>query len=108
MSVDKEKKPAKAAAKPKKAAAPTTETKSEPKAAAAPKKATATKKAAAPKAKAAVQSAVAAGIPEVVAKSGPTHQDIAYRAYFYYVERNGEHGQHESDWLRAERDLLGL
>jgi hypothetical protein len=54
-----------------------------------------------------VKSAVAAGIPEV-AKRQPSHDEIARRAYFIYVERHGQHGHHESDWLRAERELLGL
>jgi outer membrane biosynthesis protein TonB len=105
MSIDKEKKPAKAPAKPKKAVAGETKTKAaaKPKAEAAPKKA-------APKAKTAAKSAVAAGVPEAAAAfvAQPTHAEISYRAYGYFLERHGQHGYHEQDWLRAERELLGL
>ena len=31
---------------------------------------------------------------------------IAERAYFYFLERGGEHGHDIEDWLRAEREVL--
>jgi hypothetical protein len=115
MSIDKEKKPAKAPAKSKKAAATASTAKKATKTEAAPKtaalKATAPKKAVAPKPKAAAEAAIAAGVPEAVvpvAKKKPTHDEIAFRAYFIFLERNGHHGQHDNDWLRAERELSGL
>jgi hypothetical protein len=30
---------------------------------------------------------------------------IARRAHELFVERGGEHGHHEEDWLRAEQEL---
>ena len=30
---------------------------------------------------------------------------IARRAHELFVERGGEHGHHEEDWLRAEEEL---
>lgn len=34
-----------------------------------------------------------------------THEEIAALAHRFYLERGGEHGSHEDDWLRAERSL---
>jgi hypothetical protein len=39
-------------------------------------------------------------------KSGPTHEEIEFRAYQIYLERGGEHGWDVEDWLNAERELL--
>src|SRR5215467_8162128 len=36
----------------------------------------------------------------------PTHEQIAVRAYSYYVARGLQDGYHEQDWLRAEQELL--
>jgi hypothetical protein len=33
------------------------------------------------------------------------HDAIARRAHELFVERGGEHGSHEDDWLRAEAEL---
>ena len=33
------------------------------------------------------------------------HDEIAARAYRYYLERGMEHGHHVEDWLRAEKEL---
>ncbi len=41
-----------------------------------------------------------------VAKSAPTHADIALRAYQIYLERGGAPGNELEDWTRAERELL--
>lgn len=38
----------------------------------------------------------------------PTHEEIAFLALQYWEQRGREHGQHEQDWLRAERDLMKL
>ncbi len=36
---------------------------------------------------------------------GPTNEQIAQRAFELFLARGGEHGHHEEDWLRAEREL---
>ena len=43
-----------------------------------------------------------------VAATFPTHQQIAERAYFYFLARGGQHGSDLDDWCRAERELLEL
>jgi hypothetical protein len=53
-----------------------------------------TKEAPAPKAKKAT-----------AAKSMPTHDEIATRAYQIYLERCATPGDPMQDWLRAEREL---
>lgn len=35
----------------------------------------------------------------------PTHEEIAAEAYAIYEARGGNHGQHDDDWLEAERRL---
>ena len=35
----------------------------------------------------------------------PDHDAIARRAHELFVERGGEHGYHDEDWLRAENEL---
>jgi hypothetical protein len=44
-------------------------------------------------------------VTEVV--DGPTHQEIAERAYRRYEARGGFDGQDLDDWLQAERELHG-
>jgi hypothetical protein len=39
------------------------------------------------------------------AKSKPTGEEIALRAYYISLERNGGPGDPHSDWLRAEAEL---
>lgn len=36
---------------------------------------------------------------------GPTTEEIAKRAFELFLARGGQHGHHEDDWLRAEREL---
>jgi hypothetical protein len=36
---------------------------------------------------------------------GPTNEQIAQRAFELFLARGGEHGRHEEDWHRAEREL---
>ena len=38
----------------------------------------------------------------------PTTEQIAARAYTYYVARRYQHGSDVEDWLRAERELMEL
>jgi hypothetical protein len=38
-------------------------------------------------------------------RNGPTHEQIARRAYEIFLARGGGHGRHEDDWFRAEREL---
>lgn len=40
------------------------------------------------------------------AKTVPTHEEIALRAYEIYLERGGTPGDALEDWVRAERELL--
>lgn len=40
------------------------------------------------------------------AKSSPTREQIALRAYELYLERGGEPGRELEDWTRAERELV--
>jgi hypothetical protein len=42
-----------------------------------------------------------------VSKTEPTYEEIAKRSYEIYLERGGEHGHAEEDWVRAEAELLG-
>ncbi len=37
----------------------------------------------------------------------PTHDQIAHRAYEIFADRGYTHGNHEQDWLQAERELNG-
>ena len=37
---------------------------------------------------------------------GPTHDEIAKRAYELYLERGSIEGHHDEDWLLAEAELL--
>jgi hypothetical protein len=40
------------------------------------------------------------------AKTVPTREEIALRAYHIYLERQGAPGHPLEDWTRAERELL--
>ncbi|PYT69445.1 MAG: DUF2934 domain-containing protein [Acidobacteria bacterium] len=40
------------------------------------------------------------------AKSDPTQEEIARRAYEIYLERGGAPGHELEDWTQAERELL--
>ena len=41
------------------------------------------------------------------AKTTPTHEEIALRAYEIYLARGREDGHDVDDWLQAERELIG-
>jgi hypothetical protein len=68
------------------------------------KKATPAKKAAVTAAKKTPAKKKATSSPRGAQKAGPTHDQIAQRAYELH-EREG--GNHEENWLRAERELKG-
>ena len=40
------------------------------------------------------------------ARTLPTREEIALRAYHIYLERSGAPGNELEDWTRAERELL--
>ncbi len=42
-----------------------------------------------------------------IAKSQPTQEQIAVRAYQLYLERGGTPGNELEDWIQAERQLIG-
>ena len=65
---------------------------------AAPKAAAKTKAKAAPKTK----------VVDVVASRTPSYAEIAQLAERYWAERGWQDGYAEQDWLRAERELLGM
>jgi hypothetical protein len=44
-------------------------------------------------------------ISEASDEGEPSHDEIATRAYYRYLERGGHHGAHLDDWYEAERDL---
>lgn len=51
-------------------------------------------------------------VPETSARNsatsnryGPTHEQIARRAYELFLSRGAHHGRHEDDWFQAEREL---
>ena len=37
----------------------------------------------------------------------PSQEEIAKLAHRFWAERGHHHGQHEEDWLRAEREIFG-
>jgi len=39
-------------------------------------------------------------------KHGPTHPQIAHRAFEIYISRGGNHGRDVGDWFEAERQLV--
>ena len=91
----------KAPAKPKAVKTPEGETGSAVKA--APKTAAKTKVKSAPKAKAVETETV-----DIAASRTPSYEEIAQLAQRYWAERGWQDGYAEQDWLRAERELLGM
>ena len=47
-------------------------------------------------------------VAEKVTATTPTHEEIARLAQQYWAERGRQDGQAEQDWLRAERELMGM
>jgi len=43
--------------------------------------------------------------PDEIPGSRPTQEEIALRAYHIYLERGGDDGNPEDDWLQAESEL---
>jgi len=56
--------------------------------------------------KSATESAAPRSRRSPVAKSAPTHDEIAMRAYHIYLQRNGAPGHPFDDWKLAEQELL--
>jgi DUF2934 family protein len=48
--------------------------------------------------------AMATSTAEPTARDRQREQDIRLRAYFLFLERNGQPGDPVADWLRAERE----
>jgi hypothetical protein len=43
--------------------------------------------------------------PQNTVRTGPTHEQIARRAYEIFLARGGHPGNPEQDWQQAEREL---
>jgi len=54
----------------------------------------------APRKRNVLAAAASEGTPE-------PREQIEVRAYHYFLERGGTHGQHLEDWLKAEADVVG-
>ena len=52
------------------------------------------------------KGSTSAGKKPRAAKSAPTHEEIALRAYEIFLERGGAPGNALEDWTRAERELM--
>jgi hypothetical protein len=50
---------------------------------------------------------VKAAVGKPVTAKTPSHEEIAHLAYEYWLKRERKNGQHQQDWLRAERELTG-
>ena len=46
--------------------------------------------------------------PPQMYEGQPTHEEIELRAYQIFVERGGEPGHEQEDWLQAENELLEM
>ena len=62
---------------------------------------------------AAKKTATKTAVKKSAAKKAPakkkvaaTHEEISKLAHQYYLERGGQHGSDEDDWMRAEKELL--
>lgn len=47
-------------------------------------------------------------VNEEMAIPKPSREQIAQLAHRFWRERGGDHGEHEQDWFRAERELRGM
>ena len=56
--------------------------------------------------KSATESAAPKSRKSPAAKSAPTHDEIALRAYHIYLRRSGAPGNSFDDWKQAEQELL--
>jgi hypothetical protein len=63
---------------------------------------------AAPAARAKKAVTAPAKVETVVVAVVPSHEEIAQLASRYWAERGWQDGFAEQDWLRAERELLGI
>lgn len=49
-----------------------------------------------------------ATVAEQVIATTPSHEEIARLAQQFWAERGWQDGHAEQDWLRAERELMGM
>ncbi len=68
------------------------------------KRATATK--ASPKSSSAKAAPKKKAAPKAAHVILPSQEEIAKLAHRFWAERGHQHGHHEDDWLRAEREIL--
>ena len=61
-----------------------------------------------PRAAAGTTKAKKQTVAEQVTATTPTREEIARLAERYWAERGRQEGQAEQDWLRAERELMGM
>lgn len=52
-----------------------------------------------------VKQATAKSKPPTLVQPDITHEEIAMRAYEFFLQDGGVHGRHVDHWLRAEREL---
>jgi hypothetical protein len=63
---------------------------------------------AAPAAKKTVRAAAKTKTVDAAATGAPSHAEIAQLAERFWAERGWQDGYAEQDWLRAERELVGV
>jgi len=63
---------------------------------------------AAPKAAAKAKAVPKTATVDIAASPTPSYEEIARLAERYWAERGWQDGYAEQDWLRAERELLGM
>jgi hypothetical protein len=63
---------------------------------------------AAPKAAAKAKAVPKTAAVDIAASRTPSYEEIARLAERYWAERGWQDGYAEQDWLRAERELLGM
>jgi hypothetical protein len=63
---------------------------------------------AAPKAAAKAKAVPKTATVDIAASRTPSYEEIARLAERYWAERGWQDGYAEQDWLRAERELLGM
>ena len=67
-----------------------------------------TKAPAKPRASAGTRKTKSKTVAEQVAATTPSHEEIARLAQQYWAERGYQDGLADQDWLRAERELMGM
>ena len=54
-----------------------------------------------------IESSAAQAQPQLATRRGAAPEQIATQAYYLFLERGGQHGFDQQDWLEAERRLTG-